>query len=161
MPIFRMTDDQGATYFDRADGRHIEARKASVEGFDSLPARVQSAWIETWAEEPSGEEVGGLDGLAAVTSFLKQNKKRTAVSTDARQVLILEVLSVSLAQATREEHSVDGVASKVDLLAAVRQILGVSYSTLASWASDVPDVEIVKELKKRAEASSRPGSSVP
>lgn len=154
MAVIRTTDATGAVYYDLPDGSHLDSRKSSVPNWTDLPPKVQKGWIDTWAEEASKDEVSGVETLREITEFLKDNKKRSTTSDAARKQLLIEVLSVPLADALKEEYEVGG--KKVDLIAAAREYLGVPYATLASWAANA-DVEVMKEIRKRVEAAEAEG----
>ncbi|OUE29485.1 hypothetical protein BFL35_14855 [Clavibacter michiganensis] len=150
MDVVQLTDETGATYYDLASGDHLEARKASVKDFDKLPPKVQQGWIETWTEEVAGDAITGLEGVAAITAYLKENKRRTQRSDAARRELIVQTLSVSLEEAEKEVHVVGGSAKKLDLVAAMRETLGVSYQRLQDWCASIESPGVVKLIEKRA-----------
>jgi len=151
MPAVRLTDASGVTYFDLPTGVHLEARKKSVEGFESLPPKVQQGWLDHWSEQAKTEAMSGLEGIAAMTEYLKASKRRADSTTAARKAVIVETLSVPLAEARKEVHTVGDSKTKLDLIAAVREVLGVGYSTLQSWAGDVSPTEVRDEIDRRAD----------
>lgn len=151
MAVIRITDSTGATYYDLANGNHLDERKSALGDWDETPPKVQQAWIETWAEEASGDQLSGLESLQEITAFLKENKKRSGLSDTARRHLIVEVLSVPLTEAIEQKHTVGKSTKKFDLIDAVRENLGVPYATLASWAEKA-NAEVVEEIRKRADA---------
>lgn len=161
MDVIRVTDETGATYYDLAVGDHLDQRKSEVDSFDALPEKVQQAWLDTWAEQLTAQAVDGLEALAAITTYLRQNKKRSNKSEIARRQLVVKILSVPFAEAAKEQHTAGGSTKKVDLIAAVRETLGVPYATLAAWAKNVDDKAVVKEIEKRAKSPAPEGASAP
>jgi hypothetical protein len=151
MSVIRITDSSGATYYDDATGSHLEKRKSEQENWDGWPPKVQQAWIETWTEEATGDSVTGVDGLALITTFLKDNKRRSMTSDTARRVLLVEVLSVPLSEAKAEKYTIEKSSKQVDLITAVRDVLGVPLATMATWAAGA-NADVVKEIRARAEA---------
>jgi len=151
MPAVRLTDASGVTYFDLPTGDHLKARKESIKDFDKLPEKVQRAWLDTWSEEAQSDAVSGVEGIAAMTEYLKASKRRTDATMAARKAVIVEALSVPLKEAREEVHTVGDSKTKFDLIAAVREVLGVGYSTLQSWAGEVSPTEIRDEIDRRAQ----------
>lgn len=154
MAVFQVSDQTGATFFAAGGADFAEGRKKAVEGFDNLPPLVQKGWVAHWEAEASQDAVTGVDGIALITTFLKESKKRWLTSDAARRQLIVETLSVPLAEATSKSIIVGKGSAKLDLIAAVQKTTGVPYKTLASWAAEVSDKAVLKEIKKRAEAAS-------
>lgn len=158
MDVVQLTDETGATYYDLAGGDHLEARKASVKDFDKLPPKVQQGWIET--EEVAGDAITGLEGVDAITAYLKENKRRTQRSDAARRELIVQTLSVSLEEAEKEVHVVGGSSKKLDLVAAMRETLGVSCERLQDWCASIESPGVVK-LRRPASAAAARASTAP
>lgn len=150
MDVARLTDETGATYYDLAGSNHFEERKASTKDFEKLPPKVQQGWIETWTEDAARDAVTGLEGVAAITAYLKDNKRRTQRSDAARRELIVQTLSVPLKEAEEAVYTVGESSKKLDLVAAMRETLGVSYQRLQEWCASVESAEVVKLIEKRA-----------
>ena len=150
MDVVQLTDETGAIYYDLAGGDHLEERKASIKGFEDLPPKVQQGWIETWTEDAARDAITGLEGVAAITAYLKENKRRTQRSDTARRQLIVQTLSVPLKEAERTVHTVGDSSKKLDLVAAMRETLGVSYQRLQEWCASIESPEVVKLIEKRA-----------
>lgn len=104
MPAVRLTDATRATYFDVPGGEHLDSRREAVKEFNVLPAKVQQAWLVTWSEEAASDELTGVEGIATMTAYLKENNRRSEATTVARRAVIVETLAVPL----KEEHTVAG-----------------------------------------------------